>query len=113
MVRIHYIKQILFIEEIIFHLLIDNIIFLKASTSTNGKGPEKSIKTISEPVQKKLKKKSIFSPENSSESDSGIPTKANSVKSINSSTKYTKNQQSKPKPNDAKQKAVAPNRSSM
>lgn len=84
-----------------------------ASTSTNGKGPEKSIKTISEPVQKKLKKKSIFSPENSSESDSGIPTKANSVKPINSSTKYTKNQQSKPKPNDAKQKAVAPNRSSL
>ncbi|XP_043802438.1 histone acetyltransferase KAT7 isoform X3 [Apis laboriosa] len=84
-----------------------------ASTSANGKGPEKSIKTISEPVQKKLKKKSIFSPENSSESDNGIPTKTNSVKPINSSTKYTKNQQSKPKPNDAKQKAVAPNRSSL
>ena len=34
------------------------------STSTNGKVADKSTKTISEPVQKKLKKKSIFSPEN-------------------------------------------------
>ncbi|XP_068972669.1 histone acetyltransferase KAT7 isoform X1 [Bombus flavifrons] len=83
------------------------------STSTNGKVPDKSTKTISEPVQKKLKKKSIFSPENSSESDSGIPTKANSAKPINSSAKYQKNQQSKSKPNDAKQKTVAPNRPSL
>lgn len=63
-------------------------------------------------MQKKLKKKSIFSPENSSESDSGIATKANSTKPINSNTKYAKNQQSKPKANDAKQKVVVPNRSS-
>ncbi|XP_043581005.1 histone acetyltransferase KAT7 isoform X2 [Bombus pyrosoma] len=83
------------------------------STSTNGKVPDKSTKTISEPVQKKLKKKSIFSPENSSESDSGIPTKANSAKPINSSAKYPKSQQSKSKPNDAKQKTVAPNRPSL
>ncbi|XP_017756540.1 PREDICTED: histone acetyltransferase KAT7 isoform X2 [Eufriesea mexicana] len=83
------------------------------SASTNGKGPDKSVKTTSEPVQKKLKKKSIFSPENSSESDGGIATKTNSTKPINSSTKYTKNQQSKPKSNDAKQKTVVPNRSNL
>ncbi|XP_076239608.1 lysine acetyltransferase chameau isoform X2 [Calliopsis andreniformis] len=84
-----------------------------ASTSANGKGPEKSIKATSEPVQKKLKKKSIFSPENSSESDSGIPVKANAAKPANNSAKYSKTQQLKAKPNDTKQKTVAPSRSSL
>ncbi|XP_043519495.1 histone acetyltransferase KAT7 isoform X1 [Frieseomelitta varia] len=83
------------------------------STSTNGKVSDKSAKTTSEPVQKKLKKKSIFSPENSSDSDNGIPTKASSAKPINNSTKYPKNQQSKPKPSDTRQKAIAPNRPSL
>ncbi|KOX75352.1 Histone acetyltransferase KAT7 [Melipona quadrifasciata] len=83
------------------------------STSTNGKVSEKSAKTSLEPVQKKLKKKSIFSPENSSDSDNGVPTKANSAKPINNSTKYPKNQQSKPKPSDTRQKAIAPNRPSL
>ncbi|XP_076296655.1 lysine acetyltransferase chameau isoform X2 [Lasioglossum baleicum] len=84
-----------------------------ASTSANGKAIDKSTKAMSEPVQKKLKKKSIFSPENSSESDSGIPTKATVTKSTNNSAKYTKTQQPKAKPNDVKQKAAAPSRSSL
>lgn len=87
--------------------------FLLVSTSTNGKGLDKSAKTTSEPVQKKLKKKSIFSPENSSESDSGIPTKTSTVKPPNSSAKYAKNQPPKAKPNDVKQKPPAPSRASM
>ncbi|XP_076765848.1 lysine acetyltransferase chameau isoform X2 [Xylocopa sonorina] len=83
------------------------------SASANGKGPDKSTKATSEPVQKKLKKKSIFSPENSSESDSGITARTNTVKPTNSTAKYTKNQQPKPKVNDTKQKPVVPNRSSL
>ncbi|XP_017878067.1 histone acetyltransferase KAT7 isoform X2 [Ceratina calcarata] len=83
------------------------------SASANGKGPDKSAKTTSEPVQKKLKKKSIFSPENSSESDSGVPAKVNTVKPTSSSIKYAKTQQAKPKPSDVKQKAVAPSRSAL
>ncbi|XP_029047708.1 histone acetyltransferase KAT7 isoform X4 [Osmia bicornis bicornis] len=83
------------------------------SNSTNGKGLDKSAKTTSEPVQKKLKKKSIFSPENSSESDSGVPTKTSTVKPPNSSAKYAKNQPPKPKPNDVKQKPPAPSRASL
>ncbi|CAK9821057.1 Histone acetyltransferase KAT7 [Anthophora plagiata] len=83
------------------------------STNANGKGPDKSTKATSEPVQKKLKKKSIFSPENSSESDSGIPTKTSTAKPANTSVKYAKNQQPKPKPNETKQKTVTPNRSSL
>lgn len=80
--------------------------------SANGKGGDKSIKMTSEPVQKKLKKKSIFSPENSSESDSGIPTKVNAAKPANTCAKYQKNQQPKPKTPDTKQKPAAPNRCS-
>ncbi|XP_015430859.1 PREDICTED: histone acetyltransferase KAT7 isoform X1 [Dufourea novaeangliae] len=83
------------------------------STSANGKGPDKSIKATSEPVQKKLKKKSIFSPENSSESDSAILPKTTILKPTNSSTKYAKNQPPKTKPNDPKQKTSALNRPSL
>lgn len=64
-------------------------------------------------MQKKLKKKSIFSPENSSDSDNGVSTKANSAKPINNSTKYPKNQPSKPKPSDTRQKTIVPNRPSL
>ncbi|XP_076227270.1 lysine acetyltransferase chameau isoform X3 [Nomia melanderi] len=84
-----------------------------ASTSTNGKVLDKSTKVTSEPVQKKLKKKSIFSPENSSESDGGIPPKTTVPKPTNNSTKYTKNQPTKAKPVDTKQKLVAPSRPSL
>ncbi|CAL1677632.1 unnamed protein product [Lasius platythorax] len=72
------------------------------STSTNGKSPDKSGKAT-EPVQKKLKK-SIFSPENSSESDSGILAKVNTVKPTSGSAKCTKNPPAKAKLNDTKQK---------
>ncbi|XP_076671991.1 lysine acetyltransferase chameau isoform X4 [Andrena cerasifolii] len=83
------------------------------SISANGKGPDKSMKVTSEPVQKKLKKKSIFSPENSSESDGGIPVKTSTAKPTNNSAKYTKSQQPKAKPTDVKQKTVTPSRSSL
>ncbi|XP_078037646.1 lysine acetyltransferase chameau isoform X2 [Augochlora pura] len=78
------------------------------SSNANGKTIDKSTKATSEPVQKKLKKKSIFSPENSSESDSGIPAKTTVTKSASNSAKYTKAQQPKAKANDAKQKTPAP-----
>ncbi|XP_076173964.1 lysine acetyltransferase chameau isoform X1 [Ptiloglossa arizonensis] len=84
-----------------------------ASTSTNGKSLDKSTKATFEPVQKKFKKKSIFSPENSSESDSSIPVKTNAPKPVNNSAKYTKNQQPKVKSNDTKQKTATPSRSSL
>lgn len=80
--------------------MIDNF---SGSTSANGKSPDKSGKAT-EPVQKKLKKKSIFSPENSSESDSGILAKVNTVKPTSGSAKCTKNPPAKAKLNDTKQK---------
>ncbi|XP_072756633.1 uncharacterized protein Chm isoform X3 [Anoplolepis gracilipes] len=79
------------------------------STNANGKSPDKSGKAT-EPVQKRLKKKSIFSPENSSESDSGILTKVNTVKPTSASTKCTKNPPAKAKLNETKQKAAATSR---
>ncbi|KAL6268383.1 hypothetical protein P5V15_001518 [Pogonomyrmex californicus] len=75
------------------------------STNANGKPPEKSGKTT-EPVQKKLKKKSIFSPENSSESDSGVSAKANTVKPTSNSAKCSKNPPTKVKLNETKQKSA-------
>lgn len=78
----------------------------EGSTSTSGKSPEKSGKT-SEPIQKKLKKKSIFSPENSSESDSGVSAKINTVKPINVSSKCSKNPQAKTKINEVKQQKTS------
>ncbi|KAH0945531.1 hypothetical protein HN011_006842, partial [Eciton burchellii] len=79
------------------------------STSTNGKAPEKSGKT-SEPVQKRLKKKSIFSPENSSESDSGVSAKINAIKPTSGSAKCSKNLPTRTKLNDNKQKPAATSR---
>ncbi|XP_025158019.1 histone acetyltransferase KAT7 [Harpegnathos saltator] len=81
------------------------------TTSANGKAPEKSGKT-SEPVQKRLKKKSIFSPENSSESESEerVATKVNTIKPTNSSVKCSKNPPAKTKINDTKQKPAVASR---
>ncbi|XP_011055442.1 PREDICTED: histone acetyltransferase KAT7 isoform X2 [Acromyrmex echinatior] len=79
------------------------------STSANNKSSEKSGKTV-EPVQKKLKKKSIFSPENSSESDSGISAKVGTVKPTSSSVKCSKNPPAKVKLSETKQKSIASSR---
>ncbi|KAG7213820.1 hypothetical protein KM043_003034 [Ampulex compressa] len=81
--------------------------------ATNGKALEKPTKTTSEPVQKKLKKKSIFSPENSSESDSTTLPKPSAAKPANNTAKSGKSQQTKPKQNDSKPKAPASNRSAL
>jgi len=77
--------------------------------AANSKAPEKSGK-ISEPVQKKLKKKSIFSPENSSESDSGVSAKVTTAKPTSGSAKTSKNPPAKAKLNDTKQKSAATSR---
>ncbi|XP_011874549.1 PREDICTED: histone acetyltransferase KAT7 [Vollenhovia emeryi] len=79
------------------------------STGANSKSPEKSVKST-EPVQKKLKKKSIFSPENSSESDSGVSAKVSVVKPTGSSAKCSKNPPAKAKLSDPKQKPIAASR---
>ncbi|XP_050464120.1 histone acetyltransferase KAT7 isoform X2 [Cataglyphis hispanica] len=83
--------------------------FVGSMSTNNSKSPDKSAKAA-EPVQKKLKKKSIFSPENSSESDNGILAKVNTAKSTSNSTKCTKNSPAKAKLNDTKQKAAATSR---
>lgn len=87
--------------------MIDN--FSGSMSTNNSKSLDKSAKAA-EPVQKKLKKKSIFSPENSSESDNGILAKVNTVKSTSSSTKCTKNSPAKAKLNDTKPKGAATSR---
>lgn len=75
--------------------------------AANNKAPDKSGKT-SEPVQKKLKKKSIFSPENSSESDSGVSAKVSTVKPTSGgSAKTLKNPPAKTKLNETKQKSAS------
>ncbi|XP_032665905.1 histone acetyltransferase KAT7 isoform X2 [Odontomachus brunneus] len=81
------------------------------TTSANGKATEKSGKT-SEPVQKRLKKKSIFSPENSSESESEerVTAKVSAVKPTSSSVKCSKNPPAKSKINDTKQKPAVVSR---
>ncbi|XP_066594721.1 histone acetyltransferase KAT7 [Prorops nasuta] len=82
--------------------------------STNGKATEKSVKSaISEPVQKKLKKKSIFSPENSSESDTTSPPRTNPPRSVTVPTKITKAPPPKPKAGEQKPKAPPPSRSNL
>ncbi|XP_020287970.1 histone acetyltransferase KAT7 [Pseudomyrmex gracilis] len=79
------------------------------SVNTNNKNLEKSGKTL-EPAPKKFKKKSIFSPENSSESDSGIAAKVSPVKPANNAAKCSKNPPAKAKLNDAKQKSAVASR---
>ncbi|XP_063975962.1 histone acetyltransferase KAT7 isoform X1 [Diachasmimorpha longicaudata] len=74
-----------------------------------GKILDKSGKPPSEPVQKKLKKKSIFSPENSSESDSPSPPKPTTKGSGN----VTKSKPPpKPKSSETKSRPIA-NRPSL
>lgn len=70
---------------------------------------DKSMKITSEPVQKKLKKKSIFSPENSSESDNASPPKINAIKTANNTVKCTK-APPKVKTADPKIKPTVPSR---
>ncbi|XP_058790061.1 histone acetyltransferase KAT7 [Phymastichus coffea] len=80
----------------------------------SAKSTEKNVKT-GEPPQKKLKKKSIFSPENSSESDSGVPIKsATSKSSTNTVTpQKSQSQQAKAKPNEQKSRSTITNRPSL
>ncbi|KAJ8673309.1 hypothetical protein QAD02_004571, partial [Eretmocerus hayati] len=84
----------------------------KFSGGTSAKTAEKN-KAISE-AQKKLKKKSIFSPENSSESDSSSPSKSTNSKpsSNSSSTQKSQPQQAKVKPNEQKPRPIT-NRPSL
>lgn len=81
---------------------------------TSAKSIDKNTKSL-EPAPKKFKKKSIFSPENSSESDSGSPVKSNlkSSSSSNSvSNQKTQSQQNKIKPSEQKSRTVTSNRPS-
>lgn len=76
--------------------------------SSSVKAGDKS-KASDEPVQKKLKKKSIFSPENSSESDSTVsPPKASAVKSTASSSAKLSKPQPQLKSKVAESKARPP-----
>ncbi|XP_033225210.1 histone acetyltransferase KAT7 isoform X3 [Belonocnema kinseyi] len=69
----------------------------KFPASTGKAPPEKNSKGASEPAQKKLKKKSIFSPENSSESDTGAPAKSAGSKTTSTPVKSPKPQNTKSK----------------
>ncbi|XP_043275175.1 histone acetyltransferase KAT7 isoform X2 [Venturia canescens] len=79
------------------------------NTSSAAKLPEKPVKAAAvEPVQKKLKKKSIFSPENSSESDSvSPPGKSNAQKSASNAGKGSKPAPQRPKPAELKARVPA------
>ncbi|XP_043684386.1 histone acetyltransferase KAT7 isoform X1 [Vespula pensylvanica] len=85
---------------------------LSGPVATNTKVADKSTKMTSEPVQKKLKKKSIFSPENSSESDNASPPKVNTIKAANNTVKCTK-APPKIKPADPKIKPTIPSRPAL
>lgn len=75
----------------------------------SGKSVDKNTKSSSEPAQKKFKKKSIFSPENSSESDSNVPAKASNAKSTSNSVNAQKSQvqQAKVKPTEQKRTSIS------
>lgn len=85
---------------------------LAGPLGSNTKAAEKSTKMTSEPVQKKLKKKSIFSPENSSESDTAAPPKTSAIKAASTAVKCTK-VQPKVKNTDSKLKATVPSRPAL
>ncbi|KAK2580865.1 hypothetical protein KPH14_005939 [Odynerus spinipes] len=85
---------------------------LSGPSAANIKVADKSTKMTSEPVQKKLKKKSIFSPENSSESDTGAPPKTSAIKAASTAVKCTK-AQPKVKTADPKVKASLPPRPAL
>ncbi|XP_011496442.1 PREDICTED: histone acetyltransferase KAT7 [Ceratosolen solmsi marchali] len=86
-----------------------------ASITSAAKSIEKNTKSTSEPVQKKLKKKSIFSPENSSESDSCAAAKLTNVKPTSNSVNVQKSQpqQAKVKPTEQKSRPSISNRPSL
>lgn len=85
----------------------------KFPTSTAGKvGTEKNSKTVSEPIQKKLKKKSIFSPENSSESDTATSNRSASSK-VTSPVKSPKPQSLKARPGAPKPRPPINNRANV
>ncbi|XP_014226486.1 histone acetyltransferase KAT7 isoform X1 [Trichogramma pretiosum] len=85
---------------------------LPSTITSAAKASDKSNKSF-EPPAKKLKKRSIFSPENSSESDSGSPQKSN-VKTNSTATASQKSQaqQAKATP-ESKPRAPAATRSSI
>ncbi|XP_012265318.2 histone acetyltransferase KAT7 [Athalia rosae] len=77
------------------------------------KPSEKITKIAAEPVQKKLKKKSIFSPENSSESDTPTPSKPAVLKVAGPLIKAAKSQQSKVKGGEVKPRGVLASRAAL
>lgn len=90
-----------------------NFLLLSGNVNSGTKISDKPLKTVAEPVQKKLKKKSIFSPENSSESDTASPpSKSNPQKSTNNPGKGSKPPPPRSKPAEPKARAPANNRPS-
>ncbi|XP_023244891.1 histone acetyltransferase KAT7-like [Copidosoma floridanum] len=85
-----------------------------SANTTPGKTIDKSTKSSSELALKKFKKKSIFSPENSSESDGNTPVKMTNVKPTSNSVNASKTQpqQVKVKPNEQKRSLIS-NRPSL
>ncbi|XP_011309579.1 histone acetyltransferase KAT7 isoform X3 [Fopius arisanus] len=82
---------------------------LSGGVTSTSKLLDKSAKNSAEPLQKKLKKKSIFSPENSSESDSPSPPKS----TIKGSSNVAKSKPP-PKPKTSESKSRPPlNRPSL
>ncbi|XP_012271449.1 histone acetyltransferase KAT7 isoform X2 [Orussus abietinus] len=86
---------------------------IPSSIVANSKTKERTTKVISEPLQKKLKQKSIFSPENSSESDTAAPSKASVIKATSSPLKCPKPPQTKSKPSEIKPRPSVVNRPSL
>lgn len=81
---------------------------------TSARSTDRNKKSL-EPAPKKFKKKSIFSPENSSESDSGSPVKSNlksSSSSSNSVSAQKTQSQNKIKPSEQKSRTAPSNRPS-
>ncbi|XP_043487784.1 histone acetyltransferase KAT7 isoform X4 [Polistes fuscatus] len=85
---------------------------LSGPSGTNIKVTDKNTKIPLEPLQKKFKKKSIFSPENSSESDNSSAPKINAIKAANNNVKCNKTQP-KMKPAEPKLKAAVPPRPAL
>ncbi|XP_046589816.1 histone acetyltransferase KAT7 isoform X1 [Neodiprion lecontei] len=85
-----------------------------SGAAASTKPTEKISKVAAEPVQKKLKKKSIFSPENSSESDTPTVAKPAVMKVAGPLIKAAKSQQSKVvKGGEVKPRGVLPSRAAL
>lgn len=82
------------------------------ATTTGKAAVEKTSKTASEPIQKKLKKKSIFSPENSSESDTATLNRSTASK-VTSPVKSPKPQTGKTRPGAPKPRPPINNRANI